>query len=59
MREIGVIRRIDHLGRIVIPKEIRKQIFGNFDCEGTPVEVFIDGNSIIIKSYSNDENINL
>lgn len=31
MKATGIIRRVDDLGRIVIPKEIRKQIFGKTD----------------------------
>lgn len=43
MRITGLIRRIDDLGRIVIPKEIRRQVFGRTDATGEPMEIFIDG----------------
>ena len=39
MKETGVIRRIDELGRIVIPKEIRKTLRIK---EGDPLEIFTD-----------------
>lgn len=49
MKPTGVIRRIDELGRIVIPKEIRKNL-GIRD--GENIEIFTDDNSIILKKYS-------
>lgn len=50
MKETGVVRRIDELGRIVIPKEIRKNLRIR---EGDPVEIFVSqGESIILKKYS-------
>ena len=50
MKSTGIIRRIDDLGRIVIPKEIRKNI--NIK-ENDSLEIFIDGENIILKKYSN------
>lgn len=50
MKETGVVRRIDELGRIVIPKEIRKNLRIR---EGDPVEIFVSqGDNIILKKYS-------
>ena len=50
MKATGVVRRIDDLGRIVIPKEIRKILRIK---EGDPVEVFTDKQGeIILKKYS-------
>ena len=49
MKTTGVIRRIDELGRIVIPKEIRRNL-GIRD--GESIEIFIDDNSIILKKHS-------
>ena len=49
MKTTGVIRRIDELGRIVIPKEIRRNL-GIRD--GENIEIFIDDNSIILKKHS-------
>lgn len=49
MNTIGIIRRIDDLGRIVIPKEIRQQLKIR---EGDPLELFAnkDG-SVLLKPY--------
>ena len=47
----GIIRRIDDLGRIVIPKEIRRQIFGRTDATDEPMEIFTDGENIILRKY--------
>lgn len=50
MKATGIIRRLDELGRIVIPKEIRKTLRIN---EGDSVEIFTDNEqSVIIKKYS-------
>lgn len=44
----GIVRKVDDLGRIVIPKEIRKtQVL----VEGTPIEIFVEGNAVILKKY--------
>lgn len=48
MKTTGVTRKIDELGRIVIPKEIRKNL-GIRD--GENLEIFTDGDSIILKKY--------
>lgn len=49
MKATGVVRRIDDLGRIVIPKEIRRNFKIN---EGDSVEIYVDNNGIIIRKYS-------
>ena len=50
MKATGVVRRIDDLGRIVIPKEIRRTLRIR---EGESIEIFIDeDNSIVLKKYS-------
>ena len=54
MLQSGITRRIDELGRIVIPKEIRYNLGIR---EGEPLEILVDDNSIIIKKYSQIENI--
>lgn len=51
MKATGIVRRIDDLGRIVIPKELRKNIFGRYDAEGAPMEFFINGQDIILRKY--------
>ncbi len=48
MKAIGIIRRIDELGRIVIPKEIRSALgVGN----GTAMEIFATDDSVVFKRY--------
>lgn len=54
MIKSGITRRIDELGRIVVPKEIRYNL-GIRD--GEPLEIFTNDNAIIIKKYSQVENI--
>lgn len=54
MKTTGVIRRIDELGRIVIPKEIRKNLRIK---NGESLEIFVDNDDIILKKYSPIENI--
>ena len=49
MKATGVVRRIDDLGRIVIPKEIRKTLRIK---EGDPLEIFTDKEGeVILKKY--------
>lgn len=49
MKVTGIVRRIDDLGRVVIPKELRKKL--NIK-EGDPLEYFIDeNNNIVISKY--------
>ena len=48
MRETGIIRRIDDLGRVVIPREIRKQFLIK---EGDQLEIFVNKDEIILKKY--------
>ena len=57
MKSTGIIRRMDDLGRIQIPKELRKQVFNidRWSSVGVPFEFFIDGDSIIIKRYKENE----
>lgn len=54
MKATGIVRRIDDLGRIVIPKEIRRQIFGSECTDGKPMELFIDNDSIIFRPYQDE-----
>lgn len=49
MKATGVIRSVDELGRLVIPKEIRKTM--DIRC-GDPLEIFVDGSdTIMLKKY--------
>ena len=52
MKVTGIVRRVDDLGRIVIPKEIRKQLkIGESD----PLEIFLSSDGeIILKPYRTD-----
>lgn len=50
MKATGIVRRIDDLGRVVVPKEIRKTLHIR---EGDPLEIFTDREGeIILKKYS-------
>ena len=50
MKATGIVRRIDDLGRVVIPKEIRRTLHIR---EGDPLEIFtMEDGSIILKKYS-------
>lgn len=56
MKATGVVRRIDDLGRIVIPKELRRTMRIK---EGDSLEIFIDGSDrIVLKKYSPVQNVN-
>lgn len=54
MKTTGVVRRIDDLGRIVIPKEIRKSLRIK---DGESLEIFLDSENIILKKYSELDNL--
>ena len=55
MKATGVIRRIDDLGRVVIPKEIRKNLRIK---DGDNLEIFVQNEEIILKKYSMMNKIN-
>lgn len=46
MKSTGMVRNVDELGRIVIPKEIRKKLE---IAEKDPLEIFVDGHSVVLK----------
>lgn len=48
MKATGIIRRVDELGRVVIPIEIRNQF--NI-VEKDPIEIYVDDSSIVLKKY--------
>ena len=50
----GIVRRIDELGRIVIPKEIRKSLRIK---NGDNLEIVVNGEEITLKKYSQIDNI--
>lgn len=49
MKATGIIRRIDDLGRVVIPKEIRRTLKIR---EGDPLEIFVEKNCVCFQKYS-------
>ena len=48
MKATGMVRKVDDLGRVVLPKEIRTNL--GIDV-GVPVEFYVDGDLLIIKKY--------
>ena len=50
MKSTGIIRNVDELGRIVIPKEMRtKMDISSSD----PIEIYVEDDKIILKKYEN------
>ena len=48
MKATGIVRKLDQLGRIVLPKELRTTL----DIKETdPVEIFVDGSDIVLRKY--------
>ncbi|WP_127506308.1 AbrB/MazE/SpoVT family DNA-binding domain-containing protein [Paenibacillus humicus] len=48
MKATGIVRKIDELGRVVIPMELRRTLEIS---EKDPLEIFVDGESIILRKY--------
>ena len=48
MKATGIVRRVDDLGRVVIPKEIRRAC--NIR-EGEPLEIFLEDGGVVFKKY--------
>jgi len=48
MKATGIVRKIDELGRVVLPIELRRTM--NLDVRD-PVEIFLDGDSIVLRKY--------
>ena len=48
MKSTGIVRRVDELGRVVIPIELRNK-FGI--AEKDPIEIYVEGSSIILRKY--------
>lgn len=55
MKTTGVVRRIDDLGRIVIPKEIRRNLRIR---DGESLEIFVEDEMIALKKYSSMNDLN-
>lgn len=52
MKSTGVVRKIDELGRITIPIELRRRIDAK---EKDPLEIFMDGDRIVLQKYKPDK----
>lgn len=50
----GIVRRVDELGRIVIPKEILQARGWE---EGAPIEIIPDGNEVILRLYADNQRL--
>lgn len=48
MKSTGIIRKVDELGRVVIPIELRNTLKIE---EKDPIEIFVDGSSIVLKKH--------
>lgn len=48
MKSTGIIRKVDELGRVVVPIELRNKLNINVKDE---VEIYVDGSSIILKKF--------
>ena len=48
MKATGIVRKVDELGRITLPIELRRTL--NIDIKD-PVEIFVEGEAIILKKY--------
>lgn len=48
MKSTGIVRKIDNLGRVVVPMELRR-VLGI--AQKDPVEIFVDGDQIILRKY--------
>ena len=52
MKATGIVRRIDELGRVVIPREVRERFHIK---DGDPLEIFTEGNKIVLRKYDTSE----
>ncbi|MEK4425141.1 AbrB/MazE/SpoVT family DNA-binding domain-containing protein [Solibacillus sp. FSL K6-1523] len=52
MKSTGIVRKVDELGRIVLPIELRRSL--GID-EKDPVEIFVDGDKIVMQKYIPNE----
>jgi len=48
MKNIGIVRKVDELGRVVLPKELRYTMDISEKC---PLEILIDGRNIVLRKY--------
>jgi transcriptional pleiotropic regulator of transition state genes len=55
MKSTGIVRKVDELGRIVLPIELRRTLE---IMERDPMEIYVDGGTIILKKYEPDIDAN-
>ena len=48
MKSTGIVRKVDELGRIVLPIELRRTLDIR---EKDPLEIFVEGSSVVLKKY--------
>ena len=48
MKSIGIVRKVDELGRIVLPIELRRTLD---IAERDPLEIYVDGSAIVLRKY--------
>ena len=48
MKATGIVRKVDELGRIVLPIELRRTLG---IAERDPLEIYVDGDTIVVKKY--------
>ncbi len=48
MKSTGIVRKVDELGRVVLPIELRRTLD---IAEKDPLEIYVDSNTIILKKY--------
>lgn len=51
VKATGIVRKVDELGRIVLPIELRRTL--DIDVKD-PLEIYVEGNSIVLKKYSHN-----
>ena len=52
MKSTGMVRRVDDLGRVVLPKELRQMLgIERRDGMDACVEIFVEGDAIVLKKY--------
>lgn len=52
MKNTGIVRNIDHLGRIVLPKELRNCLHL---VDGTPMDISVDGETILLRRHHSEQ----
>lgn len=54
MKSTGIVRKVDSLGRIVLPMELRRtlNIKGADGGLGTPLEIYVEGENIVLRKHN-------